>query len=96
MGLLNIFSKDDKPGGLARLPRGSFTLNRDGEIIISTVPSSFSPETILDIGRQVLETFQQAQAARLPLSELIIHFGGFKVVARELRGGAIVFLSPKS
>jgi hypothetical protein len=95
MGLLNIFSKDDQPG-LVRLPRGSFTLNRAGEIIISTVPSSFSQETIQDIGRQVLDTFQQAQAAHLPLSELIIHFGGFKVVARELRGGAIVFLSPKS
>jgi hypothetical protein len=94
MGLLNIFSKTDMPG-LSRLPSGSFTMDRDGEIIISTVSSSFPAETVQDIGRQILDTFRQAQEAHLPLSELIIHFGGFKVVARELRGGAIVFLNPK-
>ena len=49
-----------------------------------------------EIGRRVLETFRDAQAAQLPLAELVVHYGSLKIVARELRGGAIVFLSPKS
>ena len=52
--------------------------------------------TIHEIGRCVLDTFREAQAANLPLAELDIHFSGFKIVARELRGGAIVFLTPRN
>ena len=95
MGLLNLFSKPDDPGGLIRLPRGSFTVNRDGDIIVSTISSNFPVEIVQEIGRQVLDTFRQALVAHVPLAELNVHFGGFKVVAREMRGGAIVFLSPK-
>lgn len=95
MGLLNLFSKP-APSTLTRLPTGSFTLDREGEIIVSTVSSSFPALTVKDIGRRVLDTFREAQEAHLPLAELIIHFGGFKIVARELRGGAIVYLSPKN
>jgi len=43
-----------------------------------------------------LETFRDAQAAQLPLAELVVNYGSLKLTARELRGGAIVFLSPKS
>lgn len=93
MGLLNLFNKDTP--GLSRLPSGSFTLNREGEIIISTVHSAFPVETIREIGRCVLDTFHEAQGANLPLAELNVHFSGFKIVAREMRGGAIVFLSPR-
>lgn len=95
MGLLNLFSKPVAPT-LTSLPTGSFTLDRDGEIIVSTVSSSFPTLTVKDIGRRVLNTFREAQAAQLPLAELVIHFGGFKIVARELRGGAIVYLRPKN
>lgn len=94
MGFLNLFSKPAPT--LTSLPTGSFTLDRDGEIIVSTVSSSFPTLTVKDIGRRVLNTFREAQAAQLPLAELVIHFGGFKIVARELRGGAIVYLSPKN
>lgn len=95
MGLLNLFSKPP-PTTLTRLPSGSFTLDRDGEIIVSTVSSTFPVLTVKDIGQRVLDTFREAQEAHLPLAELVIHFGGFKIVARELRGGAIVYLSPKN
>ena len=44
----------------------------------------------------MLTAFRQAQQAHLPLSELIIHYGALKLLARELRGGAIVFLMPQS
>lgn len=95
MGLLKLFSKP-APSTLTSLPTGSFTLDRDGEIIVSTVSSSFPAVTVKDIGQRVLDTFSEAREAQLPLAELVIHFGGFKIVARELRGGAIVYLRPKN
>lgn len=94
MGFLNFFSTP--AASLTRLPSGSFTIDRDGDLIISTVSSSFPVTTVQEIGRKVLDTFHEAQAAHLPLSELIIHFGALKIVARELRGGAIVFLNPRN
>jgi hypothetical protein len=94
MGLLSRFSKS-KPT-LLRLPSGSFTVDRAGGVLIGTVPSSFPAELVGDIARQVLAVFQEAAAAQLPLSELIIHYPSLQIAARELRGGAIVFLSPKA
>jgi hypothetical protein len=41
----------------------------------------------------VVETFRSSQAAQLPLEELVVHYPGLKITAREMRGGAIVFLS---
>jgi len=31
----------------------------------------------------------------MPLSELTLQFGSLQITARELRGGAIIFLTPK-
>jgi len=39
--------------------------------------------------------FRQARKAQLPLAEMTIHFSSLKITARELRGGAIIFLAPK-
>ena len=89
--LKNLFSKPATP--LMRLPSGSFTLDRDGRVLVATLPSSFPSELVAQIGRGVLETFREAQAAQLPLSELIIRYGSLKISAIEMRGGAIVFLS---
>lgn len=92
MVLKKLFSRPAPPP--LRLPSGSFTVDREGAIVVSTLPSSFPREFVLEIGRHVREAFQEARAAQLPLNELIVHFGGLKIVARELRGGALVFLSP--
>ena len=94
MGLLNLFSKPTPT--LTRVPSGSFTVDREGEIIVSTISSTFPVATVKEIGQRVLDTFREAQEAHLPLAELVVHFSGFKIVARELRGGAIVYLSPKN
>ncbi len=48
-----------------------------------------------EISSTVLGVFDEAKKAALPLSELIVRYGGFKITARELRGGAIIFLKPK-
>ena len=85
MGLLNLFAKP--AATLLRLPSGSF---------MGTLPSSFPADLVKDIARQVRAAFGEAAAAQLPLAELVINYPSLKIAARELRGGAIVFLSPKA
>ena len=94
MGLLNFFAKPDSM--LLKLPSGSFTVDRSGRVVVKTVPSSFPGALVEEIGRHVLATFREAQAAQILLSELIIHYPSLKITARELRGGAIIFLAPQT
>lgn len=78
------------------LPAGSFTLDRDGRIMTSTLPQSFPSEHLRAIGDRVLASFKFAKKAQIPLTELIVQFSALKLLAKELRGGAIVFLMPQS
>jgi hypothetical protein len=50
--------------------------------------------TLREISRAVLETFSRAQQSNLPLTDLYLHFSGLTVTARELKGGALIFLNP--
>jgi hypothetical protein len=93
MGLRKLFARSAPP--LTRLPSGSFSVDRAGRVLVCTIPSSFPLANVQQIGRRVLETFREAQAAQLPLSELVVHYASLTITARELRGGAIIFLSPK-
>ena len=93
MGLLNFFSKPN-PATLLRLPSGSFTMDRSGHIIVSTLPSSFPEDVLCEMGRTVMETFADARKAGLDLDKLVLLFGSLKVSARDLSGGTIVFFSP--
>jgi len=93
MGFLKLFSK--APPTLLRLPSGSFTVDREGSVLVRTLPSSYPMELVHEIGRQMLAAFQDAASAQLPLSEIVINYSSLKITARELRGGAIVFLSAK-
>jgi len=95
MGFLSLFSKSSS-NQLIPLPQGSFTLDREGRIMTSTLPQSFPTGQLRDIGHQVLEAFRQAQGAKMQFSEIIIHYAALKLLARELRGGAIVFLMPQT
>ena len=94
MGLLNLFAKPAP--ALLRLPSGSFTVDREGKVLTGTLPRSVPASVVKDIGQQVRAAFSEAAAAQLPLAELIINYPSLKISARELRGGAIVFLSPKA
>ncbi len=94
MGFLSLFSKPAP--SLLRLPSGSFTVDRDGSILVSTLPATFPESLARDIALQVLSGFHEAAEAQLPLTDLIINYPSLKITARELRGGAIVFLSPKT
>ncbi len=92
MGLLSIFSKKNS-GDLVRLPSGSFTIDPNGRVVASTLPQSFPAARLQQIGDIVLSTFRGAAKANLPLKELAVDFAAFKLTARELRGGAMIFLS---
>jgi hypothetical protein len=92
MGFLKAFKS--KPEGLLKLPTGSFTVDREGRLIVSTLPGSFPPELVRDIASRVMKAFRSARAAQQPLTELVVEYPALRLTARELRGGAIVFLAP--
>jgi len=96
MGFLKSLFKSVDTQRLIRLPSGSFTLDADGKIMTSTLPQSFPEKRMLEIGQQVLTALRAARQAQLPLSELIINYSALKLLARELRGGAIIFLMPQT
>jgi len=93
MGFLSF--KPDTSLPLRKLPSGSFTVDSAGNIVTSTVPTSFPPAQVDRIARTVLTAFERGHEAGYPFAELIIHYAAFKLNARELRGGAIIFLSPQ-
>ena len=93
MGLLNFFAKSN-PVALQRLPTGSFTMDRHGQLIVSTLPSTFPEAVLHELGHSLLGAFAEARKAGLHLEQLVLRFGSLKVSARDLSGGAIVFFSP--
>lgn len=93
MGLLNLFSK---PSPIVRfLPSGSMTIDRNCRVLASTISSTCPPQVVQDIGTLVLRLFSEANKAQMPLSEVTLQFASLQITAKELRGGAIVFLTPK-
>ncbi len=95
MGILSLFSKNSSPP-LTRLPDGCFTVDRNGQVLTSTLPQTFPPELLEKLTQLVLQTFRSARQARLAFHEIRVQFPALKITARELRGGAIVFLAPLS
>jgi len=93
MGILNFFSTPVPK--LIKLPSGSFTVDGRGRFLASTLPHSFPHAQMSEISSAVLAIFKAAKESGLPLSELVVRYGGFKITGRELRGGAIIFLKPK-
>jgi len=86
-------------GGAAavqQLPTGTITVDRCGRVVTSTVSSAVSPELLEAVGNDVLELFREARTAQMPLSEISVHYGSLRVTARELRGGAVIFLFPQT
>ena len=94
MGILSFLGRSGTVT-LRRLPAGSFTIDRTGRILASTLPQSFPGSVIQEVGDRILSTFRSAEAAQLPLSEVVAEYAALKLTARELRGGAIVFLTPR-
>ncbi len=94
MGLLDFFSSKKDAPAIAALPSGSFTVDRDGKVLTSTLPHSFPEASVREIGQTVMDAINSARTANLPVAELVIHFSGLKITAKEQRGGAMIFLAP--
>jgi hypothetical protein len=93
MGLL---SKKNTGPQLRRLPTGTFTVDALGRVVCSTVPQAVPAAIVCEIGQQVVAVFEEARQAQLPFLELVAQYATFKITAREMRGGAIIFLSAKA
>jgi len=78
------------------LPAGTVTVDRQGRIITSTVSSAFSVPLVQAVASDVLELLREARVGQMPLSEVSLHFGSLRITARELRGGAIIFMFPQT
>ena len=89
-----FFIKPAKTGFL-RPPSGTFTISSNGTIMTSTLPQSFPATDIRRVGQMVLVAFRAAEGAGIKLTELCFQYPKLKLVAREARGGAIVFLRPE-
>jgi hypothetical protein len=79
-----------------QLPSGTITVDRDGRIVASTVSTGYPKKLLQTIGHDVLELLREARLAQMPLAEVSLHFGSLRITARELRGGAIIFLLPQT
>jgi hypothetical protein len=89
-----FFIKPAKPR-LLRVPSGSFTINARGSIMTSTLPQSFPVAELKRVGQLVLGAFRSAETAGMALTELCFRYPKLKLVARQARGGAIVFFHPE-
>jgi hypothetical protein len=94
MGFLSLFKSSRSPG-LPPLPSGSYTVDREGKVVTRTISSSVSAGALEQISAQVLQTFREAKQANLNIHEFTINTIALNIKARELRGGAIIFLSPR-
>ena len=81
---------------MTKLPSGAFAMDQDGKIVSSTLPTSFPEPEMREIGQRVLAFFRGAQNAQMPLQELNVYYPSLKVTARNLRGGALIFLLPQT
>jgi len=84
------------PAAVQQLPAGTVTVDRQGRIITSTVSSSFPVPLLEVIGSDVMELLRDARVGQMPLAEVSLCFGSLRLTARELRGGAIIFMFPQT
>jgi hypothetical protein len=94
MGVLNPFHRTAIPIEAGRMPSGCFAVHREGGLICSTLPHWFPTATMTEIARVVTAAFRIAGETNVTLAEMFIRYRGLTVIARDLRGGALIFLTP--
>jgi hypothetical protein len=94
MGFLNFFSKPP-PEPPQRLHSGSFSVDAEGHVVASTLPQSFPASHMRELSQLVLRAFLEARDADLALTELWLDYKALRVSAKEMRGGAMIFVSPR-
>jgi hypothetical protein len=93
MGILNWFGRPAPD--VQKLAAGSFTVDRHGNVLTTTVGSDYPQWLLDDTAREVLSLFRGARDAQMPLTGLELHFAGLNITAREMQGGAIIFVAPQ-
>ena len=68
---------------------------RHGKIVVSTLPGSFPRERMEAIGKVILSALASARELGTPFTELAADFAGLEIRARDLAGGAIIFITPQ-
>ena len=98
MGLLNYipFLSRSYDTDLTRLPSGTFTMDSKGTVVSSTLPTAFPQAHLKEIGRCVMESFRAAKQSRIKINEIHIHYSTLKITAKEMKGSAVVFVTPTS
>ena len=96
MGFLKRIFRIRPRAAVQQLPSGGVAVDRDGNVITATVSSNYSRDLLRAVGRDVLTLFHEAREAQMPLAEVNIHFVSLHITARELRGGAVIFLFPQT
>ena len=96
MGFLKRLFRFRSRAAVQQLPSGSIAVDGQGNVVTSTVSSAYSKEMLHAIGRDVLVLFREAREAQMPLAEVSINFVSLRITARELRGGAVIFLFPQT
>ena len=96
MGILKPFHRTRIPITADHLPSGCFSVHRGGEIATTTLPSWFSQKLTLDIARVAINAIKSAEETGLAVSEIHINYAGVEITAKDLRGGALIFIRPKN
>ena len=71
-------------------------MDRDGQVVTSTVSSAYPQGCCATSGATCWRCFARRATAQMPLAEVSIHFASLRITAREMRGGAIIFLFPQT
>ena len=95
MGVLNPTARSSQPLEADHLPSGCFAVHQGGGIVVSTLPIWFPQKLVLEIGRASIEAFRAASDTNDAVTELKAIYRGLEIRARELRGGALIFLQPR-
>ena len=93
MGMLNIFTRPQAQ--LRSLPKGSFTVDREGRILVSTLPQAFPAALAENIAARVLSAFRSgpgrlsaAVGSRRPLFQFKTHGPGVARWRDHISGAA--------
>ena len=89
--MLTLFPTSYTP---AKLPSGSFTVDKQGAIVVSTLPSAYPRKHLTEIARNILKIFRSSEKVSVPMQELVVRYSSMTISAKELRGGAIIYLRP--
>ena len=97
MGLLkNIFGSSADAPRSRNCPAAASPWIARARSSVPPFPPRIRRNCCRTVAKEVLALLHEAHVAQMPLAEVSIHFAVLRITARELRGGAIIFLFPQT